>query len=570
MIEVFGLTSTESLLQATRMSPTLSYHVSDTLSPSCADMLYEYIRAAILVDEDELSNIIPITNRYDLRHPQKKRVEGLLRDGHGRFLQSFIKHTLPDDDLYDVVRTFDTADDMVFLRRLLLIANSEPNWHWKTFCRNLLLYAAKDGNECLVVMLLDVGVDVHAVEPNRLLSHLRGFNAMQYAIHSGNTKVIDILESRGASILTGWRFEDCKFLSQAITQGTMDLARPLLAKAATSAGEAARDGIEVFVHAVKKSYHKVVHVLFDAGFNPFKKTNLESAFTLAVHTSKMGYLERFLKFPYHGLNKKQFRERLRQLTAGFVFAHCSENLVLKDAILDIGWHPDDVTRAMGYDYVQWFLYDALETAVKHSDDDQVNCLIQIGASPNRPKDPGVSSSGETLLRWAMERRNVTIMRQLISAGADINLLNLSSRITPLQEAVYTMNLEIVGLLVGAGAHINSPARPLRLSAIEIAAETGNLAIVAYLLESGADIQGQHNRNYRRALYRAQRNSYSSVVDALQDWKRLRYGEQDCDTVDNIMGTMTSIELKYPSEEARIEYMERETAAGRTWNNPKYL
>lgn len=114
---------------------------------------------------------------------------------------------------------------------------------------------------------------------------------------------------------------------------------------------------------------------------------------------------------------------------------------------------------------------------------------------------------------------------------------------------------VARLLVEAGANVNYRPRRWIRSAIEIASGGGQIEMVTYLLESGADIQGRHNRNYR-TLYRAKMAGHDSVVELLQEWKKSKSGEQDCDTIDSIMETMTLDELDFPSEEARIDYLER--------------
>ncbi|KAI4688036.1 uncharacterized protein J4E84_004964 [Alternaria hordeiaustralica] len=519
------------------------------------------MRAAIFDGENELHSLIPERERNILRNLDMKSRGTLLHHEYNQFFRSFVKHTLPKDDLYDVVRAFDTADDMVVLKRLLLIANSDGKWAWGSFCRTLLFYAANDENECLVVMLLDVGVDVNA-SARRIPPHQNNLNAIQIAVHSGKRKIIETLESRGATIFTGDRYEDFTFLSDASTRGTMDFAKSLLTKAATSDVRTARNGTKVLILAVERSHDTIVDVLLETGFNPYSNFHeepsplRECAFMAALRMTKTKYLEKFLEIPCHHFDSDQRQERLRQLTAGYVSACCFEDLDLKNAILNTGWNPDEVKGVMGYDFVQVYLYDALAVAVKRGDCDRVRCLTRIGASPNCPPDMILGWNVMTLLQWAMERGTMFMVRQLIAAGADVNLLSSRVHESPLQYAVSTWNLVLAKLLVEAGANVNLCPRRWSRSAIEIAAGSGQIEMVTYLVESGADIQGRHNRNYRRTLYRAKMAGYDSVVKLLQQWKKPKFGEQDCDTIDNIMETMTLDELEFPSEEARIDYLER--------------
>jgi len=548
---------TETPLEATRSPSPSSHSISDSTQRSRPEILYEYMRAAIFIGDDELSSIIPIRERCSLHHLDKKPVKELLCHGYNQFLRSFVDHILPKDDLYDIMRVFDTAEDMAFLKPLLLIANSDVGWRWKEFCTNLLLQAANDGNEFLVEMLLDIGVYIHA-RAWKIQTYQKSLNAIQIAIHGGNTRVIDILDSRGATIFTGGRYEDFTFLSDASSRGAMDFVKPLLTKAATSDVRTARNGIEVLILAVERSHDNIVDVLLETGFNPYSNFHeepsplRESAFTAALRMTKTKYLEKFLEIPCHHFDSDQRQERLRQLTAGYVSACCFEDLDLKNAILDTGWDPVKVKGAMGYDFVQAYLYDALVVAVKRHDYDRVRCLTQIGASPNYPSDMIAPRDLVTPLRWAMEGGTMFMVRQLIAAGADVNLVSSQAHESPLQYAVSTWNLVLAKSLVEAGANVNLCPRRWSRSAIEIAAGGGQIEMVTYLLKSGADIQGRYNRNYRRTLYRAKRAGYDSIVDLLQDWKRTEFGEQDCDTIDNIMETMARNELEFASEEDETE------------------
>lgn len=536
------------------------------------------MRASIFVGDDELSSIIPIGERYRLHKLDKKPVEELLCHEYDQFLRSFVKHTLPKNDLYDVVRAFDTAEDMTFLRRLLLIAKLDAKW--KSVGEDLLLYAAEDGNKRLVVMLLDVGVDINAFRPYNHRSHLGGqhkaYNPIQSAIHRGYNGLVDILTSHGASIFTTHRIYDCHFLAHASSQNATDLAKPLLAKVASSGFETAKNGVWILVIAVRLSLDKVVDILLDTGFNPYMciyehqwpdgDTYFESAFSVSLYTKKFSYLRAFLQLPYRGLDKKQCNERIRQLTAGYVGACCSKNVDIRNAIPDAQWRLADVKLVMGYDYVQSYLDNALRAAVKLSNCIKVKCLIQLGASPNNLWNSIISAHGKILLGFAVSKGDASIVRQLIAAEAETNAMGFPGYPSLLQRAVLMGSLDIVSLLVEDGAHVDMPLRLAEagayvhvlpfvhgLSAIETAATRGNLEMVAYLLEPGANIQGLHNKIFRRTLYRAQRNRHRLVVDLLQKWKRSRYGEEDCDRVSNIMSSMTWDELGFQRGKTMLDY-----------------
>jgi ankyrin repeat protein len=469
----------------------------------------------------------------------------------------FVQYTLPKDDLYAVVRASKTTEDLVLLRRLLLISRS--NAKWKPFGENLLLDAATDGNQPLLVMLLDVEVDVNAMASSTRSSYSialrRPFNALQTAVHGGYENLIDILTRRGAQIFIGDRQVDYSFLCDAIYSDNLDFAKPLLAKAATSDIETTRNGVAVLVLAMQQLYGRIVNVLLEAGFSPYWKvrkspfsdrnSDPDSAFAAALSTGRTEYLKIFLRLSSQGLDEEQCRERLQQLTAGYAFACSTGDIELRNAISDTEWDLDEIDHIMGYDYVQQCLYDALEVAAECGDCDKVGRLIQIGTRPDYRRREG-DIPLMTPLGWAVLKRNVAMVRQLIAGGADVSLSMSGTQDTPLHLAVImTPNVEIVHLLVEAGANINAPTNSQGRTAIELAAQRGSLETVTYLLEAGADIRGQHNRSYRRAVYRAQNLGCNSIIGLLQDWKRLKYGEQDCDSVANIMSSMTLEEFGLP-------------------------
>jgi len=467
VLDVSDHTATEASVEATRTPSPSSNTISHTAQRSCSELLYDYMRAAIYAFEDELPDHNSIWDECRMLRLYHKPTRDLL--SYEPVFRMFVQYTAPKDDLYNVVRAFDTADDMVFLRRLLLTANeSAASGSWMIFFEHLLLYAAEDGNECLVVMLLDVGVDIHFSQPCRLMNNFErytAFNALQFAVHGGYQNLINILTSHGATIFSCCSSCESEFLLDAITRNTIDFAKPLLAKAATSDIKIYHKGIEVFRHAVEQSYDKIIDLLFDAGFNPHFGSNRElstqwgrdfaSAFMDAVHGSKTGYLERFLNTSYHSLDKEQCKERLRQLLAGYVFAHRSDNVALKSAILPhMGLHPEGIMSAMGYDVMQQYLYDALEEAVRRPDCVKVKSLIEMGANPNHPRDMSVSWYADKPLELAVSRGNVDIVRQLIAAGADVTLSNPRTHETPLKVAASKGSFQVVSLLVEAGAEVD--------------------------------------------------------------------------------------------------------------------
>ncbi|KAH6883096.1 ankyrin repeat-containing domain protein [Alternaria rosae] len=245
----------------------------------------------------------------------------------------------------------------------------------------------------------------------------------------------------------------------------------------------------------------MIDVLHEAGFSPFSnlyekptllgERHFKSAFMVALHAVKTRYLEKLIKFPDHGRNIGDRHERLRQLTAGNLFARCSENFDLSNMFLGSGRDPDDIKPAMRYDYIQQYLYDMLEVAVKCDDCDQVARLVKIGATANILHEYTFGTwRTKTPLLWAVKREGVFMVRQLIAVGADVNASSGYDHATALQVAVALKDLEFASLLIGAGANVNFSLEAHGKTAIEIATEVGIVEMVPYFLESGADVRGR--------------------------------------------------------------------------------
>ncbi|SNX28569.1 hypothetical protein SAMN06295945_0901 [Polynucleobacter meluiroseus] len=151
-------------------------------------------------------------------------------------------------------------------------------------------------------------------------------------------------------------------------------------------------------------------------------------------------------------------------------------------------------------------------AAKFDDVSEVKSLISQGVNPNT-KDPKgnpmlliavreksfkvidllvanpatnvnlPNSSNETPLMMASIDGDLSLVKELVSKGADINRLGW----TPLQYASTTGRLEIAQFLVVNGAKVNALS-PSNTTSLMMAAQSGNDQLVKYLLDSGADLK----------------------------------------------------------------------------------
>jgi ankyrin repeat protein len=111
-------------------------------------------------------------------------------------------------------------------------------------------------------------------------------------------------------------------------------------------------------------------------------------------------------------------------------------------------------------------------------------LLDAGLDPNEQVCHGRYDSHSSALQTACRSDNISLVRILVEAGADVNVASYSPG-TPLQVAVAHEQLEMVSYLLDVGADINKHASCL--SALISAASLRNSELVRILLSAGADV-----------------------------------------------------------------------------------
>lgn len=159
---------------------------------------------------------------------------------------------------------------------------------------------------------------------------------------------------------------------------------------------------------------------------------------------------------YRPLLEEGVRRRKRQEdTRGtaLVLAAQAGKLVAVQEMVAAGVDPDTPIAADGD--------TALKRAVYFNNDDVVDYLLSVGASPNSPNDGKVTPFHE-----ALYRSSPRIVACLIEHGADVNSRNIDSK-TPLELAVYYGRGDLIDLLINAGADTSGKsAEELRSAAAE--------------------------------------------------------------------------------------------------------
>ncbi|KAH7397229.1 hypothetical protein BKA66DRAFT_546280 [Pyrenochaeta sp. MPI-SDFR-AT-0127] len=331
-----------------------------------------------------------------------------------------------------------------------------------------------------------------------------------------------------------------------------------LVKSSRNNDFAQRYGFRALSMAVLSSHHNLIHFFLDTGLNPFEgyhyaqpwiphrelshemEWHRSSAFQLAEQCADiMGV---FLSWKPIAASEEQQRSRNCQLTLAYINAVCSKNTELEHMILHSSPGVKNIDQSLVSGSMHRFLVDWLCYTIEQKHYDLARWLITIGADPNCVSN--ITSSSHTALQLAVRINEVALVRMLLHKGANVNA-KPSRRYgaTAIQYAAINGNFEIFNLLLQAGADINAkPAQYGGRTAIEGAAEWGRLDMTYYLLELGADIQGRENQTYRRAIHRAWNNGHHTLARMIQDWKKKKYGIEDCEDIERIMKTVSKYEL----------------------------
>lgn len=147
---------------------------------------------------------------------------------------------------------------------------------------------------------------------------------------------------------------------------------------------------------------------------------------------------------------------------------------------------------------------ALMYAARGGHLESVQVLLKAGASVSAKDKNARDSMGENQpLHHAMASRNPAVIEELISAGADVNALNMFGD-TPLNRAIEENNLEAARLLLKRGATVNLKSKrrcrpPLCAASWAQIPPPAIRDFILLLLEAGADPNAVDNLG-RTALY----------------------------------------------------------------------
>lgn len=151
-------------------------------------------------------------------------------------------------------------------------------------------------------------------------------------------------------------------------------------------------------------------------------------------------------------------------------------------------------KLVNLEQVYYARTSALQWAISEQRPEVVTLLLAAGADVNRLTPTFVGA--ETSLAYAATHGTADIMRQLLSAGALVDL-TVPGQYTALHKSARGGDLEAVRLLVEAGADVNAEAHEMA-TPLAGAREMGASAVVEYLLGLGPELPLgrilRHNRD----------------------------------------------------------------------------
>lgn len=130
-----------------------------------------------------------------------------------------------------------------------------------------------------------------------------------------------------------------------------------------------------------------------------------------------------------------------------------------------------------------FPYTLLYLAIDFKLNNLIDAMLKVkGIDINAPSP----FSEWTALHWAVEDRNIKVVRKLIKKGANVNQLDSSQRTTLYQPAV-NGDIEITKILIMNKVNPNVEDL-MNLTALYEAARNGHKEVVRFLMKNGADVR----------------------------------------------------------------------------------
>ena len=354
-----------------------------------------------------------------------------------------------------------------------------------------LLGAAITGQLACTKALLDIGADINHADAN-------GHTALYCAVSKDRLEVVRLLLSRGVKV-AGWNCSSCDPLCEAAFKGHLGCVRALLA-AGSPVVTGRQYGFSALHYAAQKGHVEIFRALLQQGGSvnaestPAGGTPLLGAAITGQLACTQALLDIGADINHADLNghtalycaaSKGRLEVVRLLLSrgvkveGWNRSSCDPlcvaafngHLGCVRALLTAG-SPMIIGRRHGF--------SAVNGAAQNGHVEILEYFLQLGFSANAESTP---AGGTPLLVAAIEGQ-LSCIKALLAAGADVNRANDNSR-TALHFAAVHQQPDAVALLLAGGARVDLRDREGK-TALWSACERGHECVVAGLLAAGAN------------------------------------------------------------------------------------
>ncbi|CZR66358.1 uncharacterized protein PAC_16259 [Phialocephala subalpina] len=386
-------------------------------------------------------------------------------------------------------------DDMAIVQ---LVLSAHPR------LGNSLVSAVRNQNLRLILMLLEAGADINAVNEC-------GESALSVAVSVRDHSLVSFLLQSGANPAPKSAILP---LVVAAYVGDLDLIKILLDGGANcdQRGRRRRNAgligdLNVLQAAAITGNINIVRYLLEVGADlnvPAAQYEGRTALQAAVQSGSSETVQLLLNW---GARVNSPAGQSGGVTA-LQAAVLRRDIGLVRMLLTAGADANDMPAAL-------FGKTSLQTASEKGDDKIVCLLLEYGADIN---SPAADIYGRTALQAAAEVGHYYMVQLLLARGADANAPACNDwGLTAIQAAARGGYLHIADVLLKNGANVNAPASERRgYTALETAAHFGRVDMLKLLLNAGADITSEFGRaQLKSAMVLATSSGHESAAKLLK-------------------------------------------------------
>jgi ankyrin repeat protein len=336
----------------------------------------------------------------------------------------------------------------------------------------------------IVRNLLQAGADAQATA----IYNTESVTVLDAAMWRSNIELIQLLLDGGA------RITESAFVT-AVSGCRLDIAKLLLKSGA-------RVTERVIESAAENDESEMVWFLLDSAEDSIKERGSSAALIAAIHHGKTDLIDA-LDVSGIQLNSTP------KLTAAIGAAADRGDIRLFRLLLgDNSRYRASITESLG---------SSLHAAIANGRNDIIEMLLAAGADVNAKPHLQMGSP----LLAAIRRKDMNLARKLLAAGAAVNenlnypSIGLQCTTTVLPAAVAWGYLPLIRDIISAGAEVNSPEWEGRKTALTVAVERGDSVAIQLLIDAGADVNAPAATLFgRTALEAAVRNNDIDMVHYL--------------------------------------------------------